>query len=118
MYHYKAELVRIVDGGTLDLSIDLGMGIYHRARVRLAGINTPETYGVKRDSEEYAAGMRATKHVEKSFALADSFTIKTQKDKKGKYGRYIAEIWLSMNGKEWSLNESLVEQGYAQKVNY
>ena len=58
-YLYKATVTRVVDGDTVDLEIDLGMSVFAKQRIRLAGINTPETYGVKKDSEEYAAGIKA-----------------------------------------------------------
>ena len=53
MYQYKAKVERIVDGDTIDVVIDLGFKITTNQRIRLAGINTPETYNVKKDSEEY-----------------------------------------------------------------
>ena len=56
MYQYKAEVVRIVDGDTIDVVIDLGFKITTNQRIRFARINTPETYTVKKNSEEYQKG--------------------------------------------------------------
>ena len=118
MYEYKAELIRIVDGDTYDLDIDLGMGVHRHERIRLADVNTPETYGVKKDSDEYLAGLEAKVHVQESFAMADAIVVRTKKDKKGKYGRYIADVLLYKDGEEWSLAESLVEGEFAERVKY
>ena len=57
MYEYRAKVLRIIDGDTLKLEIDLGLKTSTKQKVRLAGIDTPETYGVKKNSEEYKAGM-------------------------------------------------------------
>ena len=51
-YQYKAEVVRVVDGDTVDVLIDLGLNVFTKERIRLFGINTPETYGVKKGSAE------------------------------------------------------------------
>lgn len=118
MYEYRAELVRIIDGDTLELNVDLGFGVHKVDRFRLARINTPETYGVKKDSEEYQRGMLAKKAVEENFALAESITIETEKDKKGKYGRFIAEVFLHNWEGEWNLSDTLVDAELAEYVEY
>ena len=64
MYHYKAKAERVIDGDTLDVNIDLGFKITTVQRIRLARINTPETYNVKKDTEEYQKGMSAKQFVE------------------------------------------------------
>ncbi len=116
MYQYKARIDRIVDGDTIDIVIDLGFKITTNQRIRLKGINTPETYNVKRDSEEYKNGLIAKEFVIQRIT-DNSFeaVIDTDKDT-GKYGRYIATVWLADSG--ISLNDELVEKGYAQIVNY
>ena len=55
-YTYKAKCVRVIDGDTVELQVPVGFNIYLREKVRIARINTPETYGVKKGSEEYQAG--------------------------------------------------------------
>jgi len=117
LYEYRAELVGIVDGDTLDLIIDLGFRTYVRDRVRLYGIDTPETYGVKKESEEYAAGMAAKLRVEELLSLgADSvLKIVTYKDRKGKYGRWLIDLFVTLpNGDEIHVNQQLIEEGLAK----
>jgi len=127
LYTYKAQCKRVVDGDTLDLNLDLGLGVHSHQRVRLSGIDTPETYGVKKDSEEFAAGLRAKEAVEKALFARDiqnKFTIprdiwvETRKDKTGKYGRYLAVIWFKAHGEVLSLNEHLVKEGFAVEREY
>lgn len=116
MYKYKAKIDRIVDGDTMDVIIDLGFKVTTHQRIRLQGINTPETYSVKKNSEEYKKGMAA-----KNFAVQrieeNNFEalVETEKDT-GKYGRYIATVWLADN--TTSLNDELVEKGFAEVANY
>lgn len=113
MYQYKAECMRVVDGDTLNLRVDLGMNIDHRIRVRLSGIDTPETYGVKKDSEEYKAGIAAKERLEE-LVMGKDLIIVTEKDKTGKYGRYIATIYVD----DSNVNETLVKEGFAKRVQY
>ena len=116
MYKYKAKVSRVVDGDTMDIVIDLGFKITTHQRIRLEGINTPETFNVKKDSEEYRKGSLAKDFVVKRIE-ANNFEaiIETSKDT-GKYGRYIATVWLADN--ETSLNKELVEKGFAKVVKY
>lgn len=116
MYQYKAHVDRVVDGDTLDLIIDLGFKITTHQRIRLAGINAPETYTVKKDSEEYKKGMAATEFVQKRLT-ANNYEVIVETDKlTGKYGRYIGTIRLSDS--EVSLNRELVDKGLAVWVTY
>jgi micrococcal nuclease len=127
LYWYKATLIRAVDGDTAEIDLDLGMDIHFRERVRIYGINTPEIFGVKKESNEYAKGMEAKRAVEE--LLGDrEFWVKTHKDKKGKYGRYIVEIFfdpeddlgpvsLDENGLI-SLGQYLVSKGLAEYKEY
>jgi micrococcal nuclease len=64
-YSYRAKLDRVVDGDIMDVVIDLGFYVELRERVRLVGIDTPEIYRVKKDSEEYKKGMEAKEFVER-----------------------------------------------------
>ena len=116
MYTYRAKVERVVDGDTIDLVIDLGFKITTHQRIRLAGINTPETYNVKKNSLEYKKGMAAKKFVIERI-VSNDYEVMLQTDKDiGKYGRYIGTIWLDDNEK--SLNDELVEIGHAQAVIY
>ncbi len=116
MYKYKAKIDRVVDGDTLDIVVDLGFKITTNQRIRLQGINTPETYNVKKDSEEYAHGIVAKEFVvQRITSNNNEATVVTEKDT-GKYGRYIATVWLADSS--ISLNDELVEKGLAQRVEY
>ncbi len=116
MYQYKAKVERIVDGDTLDVIIDLGFKITTFQRIRLARINTPETYNVKKDSEEYQKGMDAKQYVEERIAAnKNEINLETEKVTE-KYGRYIGTIWLADS--TVSLNDELVQKGLAKYVEY
>jgi len=111
MYNYKAFSVRIVDGDTIDMVIDMGFKITTNQRIRLSKINTPETFRRKKDSEEYKAGMLAKEFVEKRIAENNNqFIIETEKNP-GVYGRYLGTIWFEDS--ETSLNDELLEKGLA-----
>lgn len=115
MYEYKAKLDRVVDGDTLDVFIDLGFKMTTNQRIRLAHVDTPETFRVKRTSKEYKKGMDAKRFVEKRLAdNQNEIRIETYKHT-GKYGRYLGIIWLGDSN--ISLNEELVQKGYAKGVN-
>jgi len=116
MYKYKATVSHIVDGDTIDIIIDLGFKITTNQRIRLKEINTPETYNVKKTSEEYKKGMLAKEFVQQRL-LANNNEIIVETDKEtGKYGRYIGVIWLADN--ETSLNDELVNKGFAKVAHY
>lgn len=105
-YTYRAELIRVVDGDTVRLKIDLGFFIEVHESFRLYGIDTPEIRGKTRKE-----GLKAKKHVEDRFAEAkqNDRDITACVHKKGKYGRWLAEIFFDDD----SLNEELVEKGLA-----
>lgn len=116
MYKYKAKVTRVVDGDTMDVTIDLGFKITTHQRIRLKGINTPETYSVKKGSEEYIKGMASKQFViDRIKKNKDEVIVETNKDT-GKYGRYIGDIWLADNN--ISLNVELVENGLAEFKEY
>lgn len=116
MFTYKAKVERVVDGDTIDLVIDLGFKITTFQRIRLRGINTPETYNVKKESEEYKKGMKAKAYViERINDNANEVIVETDKDI-GKFGRYIGIIRLADT--EQTLNDELVEKGYAKYAEY
>ena len=113
---HVAKIYSIVDGDTMDIVVDLGFKITTNQRIRLKGINTPETYNVKKDSEEYKKGMIAKEFVIQRITDNNfEALIDTDKDT-GKYGRYIAVVWLADNSV--SLNDELVQKGYAEIVKY
>ena len=112
MYEYSAKLIKVVDGDTIDFSIDLGFKMTTEQRIRLKGIDTPETWRRKKDSEEYKQGKIATNFVIKRLEDNNNeCTLRTDKDT-GVYGRYIADILLPDS--KISLNDELVQKGYAK----
>lgn len=114
MYEYKAKLDRVVDGDTVDLIIDVGFKITINQRIRLAHIDTPEIFNVKKTTEEYEKGIAAMKYVEKRLAdNRNEMKINTYKTIE-KYGRYLGIIWLEDS--DISLNDELVQKGYAKRI--
>jgi micrococcal nuclease len=116
MYQYKAKVERVVDGDTIDVVIDLGFKITTNQRIRFAGINTPETYNVKRDSEEYAKGLLSKQFVEQRLTDNNNEIIIETDKYTGKYGRYLGTIYLTDSA--ITLNDELVEKGLAQYASY
>lgn len=111
MYTYKAKLERVVDGDTIDVYIDLGFDIHYRSRVRLAGINAPESR--TRNLEEKKLGLAAKEYVEQWLSKSGpDFIIRTTKVEKGKYGRVLGTI-MDMK-EEQCLNTDLVDVGLAR----
>ena len=119
LYRYKATVTRVVDGDTLDLLIFLGFDIHVNRRVRLFGVDTPEVYGVTKESEEYRKGKLASEFTTQWLAAVNNeVQIQTFKDKQGKYGRYIAVVRNLNDENATSLNEDLVSNGHAVEVFY
>ena len=114
-YNFRVtEINRVVDGDTIDVTIDLGFDLYKKERVRVAGVDTPEKR--TRDLEEKALGIDATNWLKEK--LEDTIdgeyelTIRTElKGGVGKYGRLLG--WLYVGDEEISLNEMMITEGYA-----
>ena len=95
MYEYKCKMVRVVDGDTVDVDIDLGFGVWMRKqRIRMYGIDTPESR--TSDKVEKVYGKPATEFLVK-WTNAGDLTLKTFKDGKGKFGRILGELWFGVN---------------------
>jgi micrococcal nuclease len=111
MYEYRVKKVtKVVDGDTIDVEIDLGFDISFSSRVRLAGIDTPESRTVNK--EEKALGLEVKKVLGELIASAKDVVIRTEKmDSSEKYGRILG--WLYLDGASTSVNETLVAGGYA-----
>ena len=110
MYEYRSTLVKIIDGDTIDVDLDLGFGVVlKKQRIRLHGINTPESR--TRDLEEKKYGLAAKARVRELLESADTITVKTAIDKKarGKYGRILADIMAD----GINVNQTLVSEGHA-----
>jgi micrococcal nuclease len=111
MYEYRVKKVlKVVDGDTIDVDIDLGFDISFTSRVRLAGIDTPESRTT--DKMEKTLGLEVKKKLGELIASAQTIVIKTEKpDSSEKYGRILG--WLYLDGAEKSVNEALIASGYA-----
>lgn len=111
MYEYYVKKVEnVVDGDTIDVIIDLGFDILFASRVRLAGIDTPESR--TKDAKEKTLGLESKEYLKKHLKDAKSVVIKTEKmDSSEKYGRILG--WVYINGDTESLNDKMINDGYA-----
>ena len=111
MYEYRVKkLVGVVDGDTIDVDIDLGFNVSYSQRVRLAGIDTPESR--TKDKFEKTLGLEAKEYVKSKLKDASDIVIKTElPDSSEKYGRILG--WVYINGATKSINEQMIEDGYA-----
>jgi micrococcal nuclease len=119
MFQYKAKVVRVVDGDTMWVDVDLGFFLRQTMNLRLNRINTPEIKG-----EERPEGLKVKQYVEDTLAQCPAVVIKTYK--LGKYGRYIADLYylpgsddpeeILANGTY--LNQELLDKGMAEEVTY
>ena len=111
MYEYRVKKVlKVVDGDTIDVDIDLGFSISYTQRVRLAGIDAPESR--TRDLAEKAFGLESKKKLAEILSTAKDIVIRTEKpDSTEKYGRILG--WLFIDGAEQSVNHTLIASGYA-----
>jgi len=115
-YNFRVtKIVKVLDGDTIDVLIDLGFDLFKKERVRIAGVDTPEKR--TRDLEEKALGIDATNWLKKKLedtiaGEGDELTIRTELvGGTGKYGRLLG--WLYINEDAISLNEQLITEGYA-----
>jgi micrococcal nuclease len=106
MYEYSATLIKIVDGDTVDVLIDLGFNTTKKERVRLLGIDTPES--ATKDLAEKKLGIEAKEYITQWFVKNTPFRLQTTKD--DKYGRILG-VFTGLDGK--TLNTRLVDEGYA-----
>ena len=111
MYEYFVKEVKnVVDGDTIDVIIDLGFDILFSSRVRLAGIDTPESRTT--DKAEKALGIEAKEYLKKHLKDAKTIVIRTEKmNSSEKYGRILG--WVYVNGESESLNNKMINDGYA-----
>ena len=115
-YNFRVtEIVKVLDGDTIDVLIDLGFDLFKKERVRIAGVDTPEKR--TRDLEEKELGIDATNWLKKKLedtiaGDGDELTIRTELvGGTGKYGRLLG--WLYINEDLISLNEQMITEGYA-----
>ena len=109
IYRIK-EIYKVIDGDTIDASIDLGFGIYLTRRIRLAGIDTPESRTT--NMKEKIMGLESKDWLKHRVENAQCILIKTElPDSTEKYGRIIGHLFI--NGQETSLNNQMITSGYA-----
>jgi len=117
MYQYRAKLIRVVDGDTVDAMIDCGFSTYKKERIRLYGIDTPECR--TRDKEEKKRGLAAKARLKELIKEGkNEFIVETTIDKKGKYGRLLGELFAlspNLSGAGLSYNKTLLEEGHAKE---
>lgn len=111
MYEYYVnEVTNVVDGDTIDVVIDLGFDILFKSRVRLAGIDTPESR--TSDKVEKVLGLEAKEYLKKHIKAAKKVIIRTEKmDSSEKYGRILG--WVYLDGESESINNKMINDGYA-----
>lgn len=115
-YRWSCELIRVVDGDTLEAWIHLDFGVKLEAKLRLEGIDTPEIHTVKTNTEEYKLGLKAKEFVEERFKnCGPRFWIETDGKRPGKYGRFVVNVLLKSG--EY-LDALLIAAGHAVKKEY
>jgi len=128
MYQYNAVIRKVVDGDTIEIDIDLGLSAWvHNEKIRLYGIDTPEVYGVKKGSAEWERGNQASEFVKQNLKENSQVIIETIKDRREKYGRYLALIYIQIDqsvltglanvrsiGDLYCLNDILTAKGLAK----
>ena len=114
-YIYRCKITRVVDGDTVDAEIDLGFQIIHRARIRLSGIDTPESR--TRNKKEKALGLASKARIKELIAMAKTgkrgrkeIYLETSKAGKGKFGRILGTLWVN----DININQALVDAGHAR----
>jgi micrococcal nuclease len=115
-FWYGAKLLKVIDGDTIELMVDLGFNIHHKMRVRLYGINTPESR--TKDLAEKELGLKAKKFTEDWFTNHQWVFVNTIPDKNDKYGRILARIYSSDkvdDPKTACLNLDMIQSGNARE---
>ena len=109
MYEYKCKIIKVIDGDTTDVDIDLGFGVWlKKQRIRFFGIDTPESR--TRDLEEKKYGLAAKEYVKSHLPLCSIQTLVTVKDGKGKYGRILGQFKMEDGS---ILNEKMISEHHA-----
>ena len=106
MFNYNCTLLRVIDGDTIDVNIDLGFNIWHKGRIRMAGIDTPESR--TRNKEEKVLGLAAKARL-KELLKKKNLSINCTKEK-GKFGRILADVLAN----DVNINKQLMDEGHAR----
>jgi micrococcal nuclease len=102
-YRYRCKITRCVDGDTVDAEVDLGFNTHQRIRFRLWGINTPE---------RGRAGFHEATEFLETFVSDNPVTVVSRKT--GKFGRWLGEFFVDVNGETINMNDLMIESGHAQ----
>ena len=112
MYEYKCTIVRVIDGDTVDVDIDLGFGVWlKKERIRMFGIDTPESR--TRDLDEKIYGLMAKDYITRLLDDEGGIVLKTHKDAEGKYGRILGELWRTTDFADTSINDLMIKNHHA-----
>ena len=114
MYEYSCKISRVVDGDTVDVDIDLGFGVWmHKERVRLHGIDTPESR--TRDLEEKKYGLIAKEQIKSFMPVGSMQTLVTVKDKAGKFGRILGKFLIhdKKTDTQMTINDWMIREHHA-----
>ena len=112
MYEYRCKVVKVIDGDTVDVDIDLGFGVWlHKERVRLFGIDTPESR--TRDLEEKKYGLAAKEYLTGMLDDDGGIILKTHKDKTCNFGRILGELWRTSNYADQSIYNYMIDKHHA-----
>lgn len=109
MHTYECKLIKVIDADTIDVYIDLGFQIRVKKRIRMLGVNAPETR--TKDLIEKEKGLAAKKYLKTTLKDVSNLVIATEKDNTGKYGRILGTVFAdSVN-----INELLIDEGHAER---
>lgn len=109
LYHYRGLVTSVYDGDTITVTIELGFHVsLKKEKIRLYRINTPEVRGAEKEKGKISRDWLRERILEKEVMLV------TRKDKKGKYGRWLADVWID----DVCVNDELVEKGLAEYKDY
>ncbi|WP_134355364.1 thermonuclease family protein [Flavobacterium psychrophilum] len=117
---YEAKVLDIHDGDTISIEIDLGFQMRFTDKVRFYGINAPELKirNEKNKMTENPLGTKTLNTVKEFIKIGDVITIETIKDKKEKYGRYLANVYVLLDDRQICLNDYLLNNGLAVPMKY
>jgi len=113
MYEYKVKITRVVDGDTVDAELQLGFNIIYKERIRLMGIDTPESR--TRNKVEKKLGLKSKARLKELISEhKGNIILRTSKEGKGKFGRILGSLVVADNGVEVNLNDILIAEGHAR----
>lgn len=114
-YRFKAKCVRVIDGDTYEMDVDLGFYVGYKTSIRIRGVDTPETHNTPAESEEHKAGLKAKARV-MQLIEGKQVILKTEKLKRT-FERWVADVYFTgADGKEYSIAEIIVQEGLTKQA--